>query len=150
MLPARRVLAALATVCFSGAVALTPAEVRSRLDRTRADAPPPAAAPPPLAVVVPDGDPFVPRAPDDTATPAAAAAAAAALPLAPRAPDGPIVRAIVTGDRPSALVDDGTATRLVGPGDRVAGATVTGIDANGIALDDGRRIALPAAGEIHR
>jgi hypothetical protein len=142
-------LAALATVCFSGAVALTPAEVRSRLDRTRADAPPPAAPSPPLAVVVPDGDPFVPRAPDDSATPAAAPVALA-LPLAPRAPDGPIVRAIVTGDRPSALVDDGTATRLVGPGDRVAGATVTGIDANGIALDDGRRIALPAAEEVHR
>jgi len=151
MLPARRVLAALAMLCFSGAVALTPAEVRSHLEpEPHADALPPAAALPPLAFVVPDGDPFVPRAADDSATPAPAPPAARALPLAPLRAAAPIVRAVVTGDHPSALIDDGTATRLVAPGDRVAGASVTAIDATGISLDDGRRIALPAAEENRR
>ena len=166
----RHVVVALAVASFAGAFALTPSEVRSRF------APPSNASraaavrhDAPLALVVPSGDPFEPRAVDDDGAPVPARGPAA-LPflapgrlgaLPPNAGAGltPLdfasipsarVTAIVVGQRSSALVIDGAATHLVAAGDRVAGATVTAIDANGLTLDDGRHLLLPARTENRR
>jgi hypothetical protein len=56
----------------------------------------------------------------------------------------PVVRAIVTGRHPCALVDDGSITRLVRAGDRLGATSVIAIDARGVTLGDGRRLALAA------
>ncbi len=146
MPPVRRLLAALATACFIGAVALTPSEVRSRLriGRTSPLLPAPSAAALP-APIAPDGDPFVARVADDPAGPLRTNVRAGNPPASPVVP-GPVVRAIATGPHPAALLDLGGSTLVVTAGDRIGGATVRAVDPAGITLDDGRRLALPAAG----
>ncbi len=166
MPPVRRLLAALATTCFIGAVALTPSEVRSRFQPLAATPAPMAPRPAPLpAAVVPDGDPFVARAADDAVDhpvavappPSLAAigplppnAGAAAGAFAWRLPAGPVVRAIATGPHPAALLDVDGSTHLVTAGDRIGGTAVRSVDPDGVTLDDGRRLALPAAGAMLR
>ncbi|HEX3468904.1 MAG TPA: hypothetical protein VHT05_12575 [Candidatus Elarobacter sp.] len=54
------------------------------------------------------------------------------------------VTAVVTGAHPVALVDDGTTTRVVAPGDLVDGARVARIDATGVHLDAGTTLAAAA------
>ena len=167
MTPISRLIAAAAVGCFIGAVALTPSEVRSRLNPGIA-APDaiPAETVAPVAVVSPNGDPFVARADDDddhtapaVREPALPAALARIGPLPPNAgafpfvwngrPDEVVVRAVVVGPHPSALVDDGGTTHLLTVGDPVAGSSVVAIDAGGVVLGDRRRLHFPSAGISH-
>ena len=165
MTPISRLIAAAAVGCFIGAVALTPSEVRSRLSPGVAT---PGAAPPevvaPVAFVIPNGDPFVARAADDddraaaatTREPALPTALARIGPLPPNAGAFPfawngrsdeiVVRAVVVGSHPSALVDDGGATHLLTVGDPIAGSSVVAIDAGGVVLGDRRRLHFSTAG----
>jgi len=52
----------------------------------------------------------------------------------------PIVRAIVRGDTPRALVDVGGRMETLGIGDVIAGTRVTAIGAQGVVLDDGETL----------
>jgi hypothetical protein len=163
MVAGKRIAAACAVACFAGAVALTPSEVRSRIEPRLDGALAPAVAPvTPIAVVVPQGDPFAPRASEDVTGPPVAANAErqdlAALdhlgPLPPNAgaigsmalvaPVPVRLTAVVVGAHRGALVDDGSGPRVVTAGDRIAGTTVASIDARGVTLGDGRRLTLPA------
>lgn len=54
----------------------------------------------------------------------------------------PIVRAIVSGDTPHALVEDGGRVRVVGVGDALAGSLVASIDRQGIRLGNGVRLGF--------
>jgi hypothetical protein len=54
----------------------------------------------------------------------------------------PIVRAIVSGDSPRALVEDGGRVRVVGVGDVLAGSPVVSIDRQGIRLGNGVRLGF--------
>jgi hypothetical protein len=114
------------------------------------------AEPASVAAIVPNGDPFAPRASDpepvrETAiapfpgiAPLPANAGAGRLPLAPILGTPISISATILGPHPSALVVDDRATRLVTVGDRVAGARIVAIAADGITLDDGRRLTLPS------
>jgi hypothetical protein len=53
-----------------------------------------------------------------------------------------VVRAVITGAVPRALLDDGTTTRVVGLGDSVDGLQIVTIDPQGLLLSDGERIEL--------
>lgn len=120
-------------------------------------APAVATRPPRVFAVVPRRDPFaMPVTPPFFAAvakgpvPALPPFPAALKPLPPNAGAGPLpfalptalrVSATVTGPRPAALVDDGTTTRVIVPGDRIDGARVVRIDAGGVHLDDGSTLA---------
>jgi hypothetical protein len=62
----------------------------------------------------------------------------------PRLPLGlePIVRAIVLGDPPRALVEVGGAVRVVGVGDRLGTLAVVGIASGRVTLSDGSSLTL--------
>ena len=114
----------------------------------------------PLAIVLPRRDPFAGGGapePATTLTPAPAPAAAVPLPAAlgplpPNAGAGAMpfpfggetahVRAVITGARPFALVEDAGTTRLVTVGDAVAGDTIAAITADGVRLAHGGTIAV--------
>lgn len=98
-------------------------------------------------------DPFA-RLISDAAT--RAAAEPAALPVLPPnrgafagfpgpGAAAPIVRGIVSGEPPFALVDDGLSIRIVGRGDRLSASRVRAITDGAVILEDGRNITLPAA-----
>lgn len=66
-------------------------------------------------------------------------------PFAPRAADfqqGSVVRAVLLGPIPRALVDLGSDEHLVGVGDTIGGVEIEVIDDSGIVLSDGSRIPL--------
>jgi hypothetical protein len=93
------------------------------------------------------------------APPASSAIPPALGPLPPNAGAGepfpfaaePVrVEALITGRHPFALVDDGGATRIVAPGDRLAGETIAAITAGGIRLADGRSIVVAPAVAVPR
>jgi len=53
-----------------------------------------------------------------------------------------VVRAVVLGDSPRALVDIDGSVHVVGIGDAVGDAAVVRIDAHGVALSDGSRLPM--------
>lgn len=55
---------------------------------------------------------------------------------------GPVVRAIVLGDPPRALVEAGGTVRVLGIGDRLGDLTVVGIAAGRVTLSDGAALIL--------
>jgi hypothetical protein len=55
---------------------------------------------------------------------------------------GPIVRAIVLGEPPRALVEAGGTVRVLGVGDRLGALTVVGITAGRVTLSDGSSLIL--------
>lgn len=56
---------------------------------------------------------------------------------------GPLlVRAVVTGTSPRALIDDGTRVRMVAVGDEVGGSRVASIGRRGVRLQNGVFVAL--------
>ncbi len=62
-------------------------------------------------------------------------------------PDGssggvPIVRGIVLGDAPQALVEAGNDVKVYSVGDSIGSDTITSIDAEGITLSSGVRLAI--------
>ena len=150
----RPALAAASIVCFTAAIALMPAGVRSQLDaaspRALAPLPSPATLP---ATVEPAGDAFAPRALVDDQPPPVRLPAALPVLRAPRpaavaerraAP--PRVTAVATGAEPSAVVDIDGVPRIVNPGDALDGSTVAAIDDDAVLLADGRRLPLEPAG----
>lgn len=56
--------------------------------------------------------------------------------------EGIVVRAIVSGAAPRALVESGGATRIVAPGDALAGSTVLSIGRAGIRLKSGVTLSI--------
>lgn len=146
----RRVVTCASLFAFVGAVALVPSQAsRLSIAAVRAAAPPRALAVP--TDVLAERDPFVPQVDDPDSVPRTAAFARIA-PLPPNAGAGafpfvmarstPRLLAVVTGPEPRALVDERGARRLVRAGDRVAGGRIATLDAAGITLDNGQRIAL--------
>jgi hypothetical protein len=123
---------------------------------------PPARGPAPPPAVLPHRDPFAGGEPTvraavttlaATTVPAVPIPAAlAALPPNAGAGVGPFplsaelhVRAVATGTRPFALVEDAGTTRLVTVGDAVAGDTIAAITAEGVRLARGRIITVARA-----
>lgn len=152
-------LGAGALTCYVAAIVLAPAHVRSQLDGRLAKetVQPPARVEPLPAAVSPDGDAFAPRATiDDDPSPAPPPSAPQPLPRLLTAPNvlaRPLplplpsthVTAIATGTQPTAIVDSGGTTRVVGVGDALDGSTIERIDQKGIALADGRQLLLEPA-----
>jgi hypothetical protein len=119
---------------------------------------PPARGPAPLPAVLPHRDPFAGGEPPGRAAGTLAATPVPAVPipaalaaLPPNAGAGvapfPLaaeihVRAVVTGPRPFALVEDAGTTRLVTVGDAVASDTIAAITAEGVRLARGRIITV--------
>lgn len=66
-------------------------------------------------------------------------------PLIGASPSAPIVRAVILGNPPRALVEDGGTVRVLGIGDRIGELAVAGITADGITLSDGSRLTLDVA-----
>jgi hypothetical protein len=147
--------------CLTLAFAVTPIRVRSQLASVV-----PVSVPVPelhaeatIASVAPQRDPFVPRVtepprrsalsalPDLPIGPLPPNAGAGPFPLggAPRA-GRPHPLAIALGAHPVAIVELLGRTQLVVPGDRLAGSTVSAIDADGLTLLDGTRLRFAAAG----
>ncbi|HTZ55230.1 MAG TPA: hypothetical protein VMB20_09185 [Candidatus Acidoferrum sp.] len=60
---------------------------------------------------------------------------------------GPVVRAIVLGDPPRALVEAGGTVRVLGVGDRLGALTVAGIVPGRVILSDGSALML---GDAHK
>jgi hypothetical protein len=88
-------------------------------------------------------DPFVP--PGTPNLPPLGADGTLVLPPNDVIDAAPVVRAIVRGASPRALIDTGGRVQMVGIGDTVSGAKITAIDARGIVLDDGE--TLPFVGQ---
>jgi hypothetical protein len=65
--------------------------------------------------------------------------AVAHVPLG-QGPAGCVIHAIVTGERPSALVSVADRTSIVRPGDALLGKRIAAIDAAGIVLEGGARL----------
>jgi hypothetical protein len=159
----RLALAAAAFAAFAAAYATTPLSARGWLHSSaRAlEAAAPAASPRDV-VVVPVRDPFAAPAAAAERPPPASPRAEAALPaipamLAPLPPNAgalrtappqlaPRVAAVVTGPHPYALIDEGTTTRLVAPGETLGGVPIVAIDAGGVRLRTGTVVppALPS------
>ena len=154
----RRAFACSAIAAYAGAFALLPTEVGSRLNPQPL---PPlthersAAIPPPVAT---ERDPFAALADDEPQFAPPAAPFAKLRPLPPNAGAGALpftihpaatrVLAVVTGPNPSALVEEHERTHLVAIGDVLDGSRVVTIDAGGLDLEDGRRLAPRAAGAV--
>jgi hypothetical protein len=154
----RALLGAGALICYVAAIVLAPSDVRSQLDRGGPKQPAQLRAhidlPP--APVAPQGDAFAPRAAiDDDPLPAPPVRALQPLPRLPVAPAALVrplpptrVTAIATGTQPTAIIDSGGTTRVVGIGDDLDGSTIERIDEAGVALANGRQLLLePAPGQ---
>lgn len=155
----RALFGAGALLCYAAAALLAPGNAHPQAARGR--------VPEPVAVqtsaeplptpVAPANDAFAPRAVlDDDAPPLSTKAALPALPPLPhllaaprpgiRPPEQAEVTAIATGAQPTAVIDTGTQTRVVGVGDTLEGATIERIDQRGVQLSGGRRLLLDPAG----
>jgi|SRR5665213_2144153 len=162
--PARAGLAAAAFVAFAGAFAGVPLGARgANAPVAMTSATPAARRDSGPAVVLPRRDPFAgglanvranaAPAPRQPATLEPVTRIPAALvPLPPNAGAGSApfpfggetvrVRAVVTGTRPFALVEEAGRTRLVTLRDTVAGDTVAAIGAAGVRLTHGRTLGV--------
>ncbi|HUA09827.1 MAG TPA: hypothetical protein VMA98_11220 [Candidatus Acidoferrales bacterium] len=136
----RRALARLATMLVAGALCVLPmttqgssiAGASAVAARARAQS---FAGPSPLAfpAYTVDRDPFVPADPQVEDAPAEAPSGTASA---------PVLRAVIVGDPPRALVEVDGNVHVVGIGDRAGALTVVAIDADGIALSDGSRLTI--------
>jgi hypothetical protein len=87
-------------------------------------------------------DPFVPTQAIREKLEAGSGAAPTGLaPYAP-APVAPIVRAIVVGDPPRALVEEDGTVRVLALGDRIGTLRITAITTEGLTLSDGSHLLL--------
>jgi hypothetical protein len=143
-IPSRALFCTGAIGCFCLAFALTPSDVRSQLsvrDGLAFVGTPPNPAPR-TQPVLPVRDAFAAPASIHDDVPAANHPAAPAR----TAPEAvlPVTRvtAIVTGDRPTAIVETGAAVRAVSVGDPLDGSRVSSIDDGAIELADGSRLVL--------
>ena len=156
----RTVLAALSLASFGGAFALMPLGARGAAGDGPAAVILATPAPPVQreAAVVPSRDPFAGPDPAKSAAPSSTLAALPSVPgpLPPNlgaqggqvpGPPPPLARvtAIATGAHPSALVEEAGNVRLIGLGDKLAGASVDAIDASGVHLSDHTTLGLDGA-----
>jgi hypothetical protein len=155
----RAAVACAALMTFAGALRVAPTTAHDETAPTR-QAVPPQATPKPerVTAVLPRRDPFAggPSPAGASATPAAvvqatlpaipavlsalppnAGAGGASFPFAP----AEHVSAVVTGSHPFALIDDGSTTRLVSPGDRFDGERIVAIDGAGVHLETGTTLS---------
>jgi hypothetical protein len=86
-------------------------------------------------------DPFVPEQAIREKLAHASAASTGLVPGAP-APVAPLVRAIVVGDPPRALVEEAGTVRVLALGDRVGALRITAITAEALTLSDGSHLLL--------
>lgn len=68
------------------------------------------------------------------------------VPQAAELPQGVVVRAVVLGTAPHALVELGGETVLVGVGDTIGGVPVVAIDDRGVRLADGTLLHFEESG----
>lgn len=68
------------------------------------------------------------------------------IPKATDLPENVVVRAVVLGAAPRALVQVGAQTMLVGVGDAVGGVPVVAIDDRGVRLSDGSLLRFQESG----
>ncbi len=64
------------------------------------------------------------------------------IPQVAELPADAVVRAVVLGETPHALIEIGSRTMLVGIGDVLGGVRVEAIDDTGVLLSDGSRVPL--------
>jgi hypothetical protein len=163
----RALLATSAFAAFAGAFVTAPLVARGAADDhiVRTAPAPPAATAGAFALVVPRRDPFAgdpPAAPSSPptalmspiiSTPPASEIPAAIRPLPPNAGAAgsalpfaapPRITAVVTGDHPFALLDEGGTTRVVTVGDRIDGVVIRAITATAVRLADGTMLAVAA------
>lgn len=72
-------------------------------------------------------------------------AGAGEAPPSLNAPGAIVVRGIVLGDEPQALVDLGNGVKVLGIGDRIGPDTITAIDATGLTVSSGARFKIAGA-----
>ena len=157
----RTLMVCASALCFASAFAATPQLARSAGDptivgRTILE---PTSREAPLELVQPQRDPFVGEhiAPDSASNISTIPVPVLGIPGSLRAlpPNAgalgtPILstpgvlrlQAVVSGDRPVALVVDSAGTHVVAVGDTVDGSTIVRIGRDGLSLSDGRSIAL--------
>lgn len=155
----RVVLATGALICYAAAVALSPSDVRSQLNVPSGEALPESRLPieTPPAAITPEGDAFAPRAAieDDPPRAPAVQPSTAALPalhaapvVVPRRRPDTRVTAVAVGARPTAVVESGSTSRVVGIGDPLDDSTIDAIDGDGVRLANGHRLLLDPAGTL--
>jgi hypothetical protein len=160
MLPAlydedRRALARLATMLATGALCILPLTTQSSPVAGAAgirDVSNGARLVVPARLTFPayevNRDPFVPdatmRSKLDVALPPTAAALQGGIPVAIPAGSsiGPVLRAVVLGDPPRALVEAGGMVRVLGVGDRLGDRAIVGITAGRVTFSDGSALIL--------
>lgn len=157
----RRIVTAAALFALVGAVATMPLEVRSAAGEVVAAAPRvlPRPAPTAFVAVAPRRDPFVGGTAAAPRSAAAAGPAVAAklppmpvlpaLPVVPAIIAAPRVTAIVTGARPSALVEEGGLARVVAVGDVLSGDRIVAIDTDGVHLARGTMLTVAPTAASH-
>jgi hypothetical protein len=148
-------------LCFASAFAATPQLARSASDPTVVDRRivEPKSREAPLELIQPQRDPFVgeriaPESASNVPTipvpvleipgslrPLPANAGALGTPILSTQVSLRL-QAVVSGDRPVALVVDSAGTHVVAVGDTVDGSTIVRIGRDGLSLSDGRSIAL--------
>jgi len=157
----RTLMLCASALCFASAFAATPQLARSASDPTVVDRRiiEPKSREAALELVQPLRDPFVGEriAPDSLSSgstisvpvlgipgslrPLPANAGAIGTPIL--SPQSALrLQAVVSGDRPVALVIDSTGTHVVAVGDTVDGCMIVRIGRDGLSLSDGRSIAL--------
>ena len=57
----------------------------------------------------------------------------------------PVVRAVVLGKHPKALLEIDGRTRIVGAGARLRGIAIDAVTAQGVTLEDGERLPVDGA-----
>ncbi len=91
-------------------------------------------------------DPFVPETTSysqtDPAVPVVGMHVTRGQPIGFTVPLNPLVKAIVSGTSPRALIDDGSQVRVIGVGDTIGGERVLAIDRAGVRLQNGKVLAL--------
>jgi hypothetical protein len=145
----RRALMRLATMLIVGGVAVLPLTTQSSSIAGAADAPGQTSDPGlarPARLIFPgfslSRDPFVPGQAIRQKLEAASGATPNGLALGAPVPVAPIVRAIVVGDPPRALVEEDGTVRVLALGDRIGALRITAITAEGLTLSDGSHLLL--------
>ncbi len=148
-------------LCFASAFAATPQSARSASDPTSVDRTVVASKQhdAPLELIQPHRDPFIGEhlSPEGPSTPPTLSVPLLGVPTSLRALPAnagalgtPVfatqstlrLQAVVSGDRPVALLIDSTGTHVVATGDTVDGSTIVRIGRAGLSLSDGRSIVL--------
>ncbi len=145
----RRTLMRLATMLIVGGVAVLPLTTQSSSIAVASDAhgqTNDAGLARPARLTFPgfalSRDPFVPEQAIREKIEGESGATPTGLIAGAPVPIAPIVRAIVVGDPPRALVEEDGTVRVLAPGDRLGALRITAITAEGLTLSDGSHLLL--------